>query len=109
MLRELQYLAIASTSKESTGTKEITKLWSIEAISLQQRSDISVEQAGRSSDSIEDYYLFELGKPITLQAPIQKVPHRPIEHTMKLTTLAQMFKIDRFSELEVVYPQALKK
>ncbi len=107
VVNEIRYLALAITNKDSTGTKQITKLWPIKNITLKPRHRLTVEQAGRLSDDTKNYYLFELGKPLTLKDTINQVPHRPIRNSMKLTTLNQIQQTTRFSELQKVYDDAL--
>ena len=68
---------------------------------------MTIEQAGKRSDSEEEFYLFELGRPLTLPRTVRKVPHRPVINTMKLTTLSLLEKQEMFSLLGTVYPEAM--
>lgn len=104
---EIRYLAIASTSEIQSTTKQIDKLWPVKRVKVLPRYGITEEQAGKKSDLGELYYLFELGKPLSLQSPVTHVPHRPIKYSMKLTTLSRIESVTRFSELEKVYEGAL--
>jgi hypothetical protein len=107
---EIRYLALASTSDTQTSTKEINKLWPVKRVTELPRSAISKEQAGRNHDETNKdklYYLFELGKPLTLQTPVINVPHRPIKHSMKLTTLARLESVTSFADVEKVYQGAM--
>ena len=104
---EIHYIALASTSKALNSTKQIDKIWPVKHVKILPRCFITEEQAGRKSNSTELYYLFELGKPLTLQTPVTNVPHRPIANSMKLTTLALLEKANRFAEIESVYKGAL--
>jgi len=107
VIREIRYLALATTSKQNPSTKQIDKLWPVVSVANVPRARITVEQAGKASDSIEPYYLFELGKPLTLKDAVVGVPHQPIKNTMKLTDLSQMEKAQVFADLETVYQDAL--
>nr|WP_302981765.1 restriction endonuclease-like protein [Plesiomonas shigelloides] len=104
---EIRYLALASTSDTQSSTKKIDKLWPIKRITTLPRYAITKDQAGKNSDSSDPYYLFELGKPLSLQTPITNVPHRPIKNTMKLTTLTRLESVTKFSEVEKVYEEAI--
>lgn len=104
---EIRYLALASTSKTQSMTKQIDKLWPVKSVRVLSRDAITVEQSGRSSTETELYYLFELGKPLTLQSAVNNVPHRPIKNSMKLTTLTKLESVTEFIELEKVYKEAL--
>lgn len=104
---EIRYLALASTSEAQSTTKQIDKLWPVKGVKVLPRYAITKEQAGKASDSSELYYLFELGKPLTLQTAVNHVPHRPIKNSMKLTTLTLLESVTRFSEVEKVYKEAV--
>ena len=106
---EIRYLALAITDLEHTSSKQITKLWPIKSIVLKPRSALTVEQSGRLLDSDASYYLFELGKPLTLKDSIDSVPHRPFKNSMKLTTLNHLEKAAKFSDIIPVYLDALAK
>lgn len=71
------------------------------------RYAITKQQSGKQSTSTELYYLFELGKPLTLQTPVLAMPHRPIKNTMKLTTLTRLPSVQRFAEVENVYEEVI--
>ncbi len=104
---EIRYLALASTSDSQSSTKQIDKLWPVKQVAVLPRSDITEEQSGKKSASVELYYLFELGKPLSLQTPVTKVPHRPMKNSMKLTTLTRLESATKFTELEKVYQEAI--
>lgn len=104
---EICYLALASTSDIQRATKQIDKLWPVKRVSVLPRYAISEEQAGKKSGADDLYYLFELGKPLTLQSPVTHVPHRPIRNSMKLTTLTRIENVKQFSEVEKVYEEAM--
>ncbi len=107
VVEEIQFLALATTSKDNHSVKQIDKLWPVRRISLLPRNKLSLEQTGKLSDTTEEYYLFELGKPLQLQKNIEAVPHRPTRNSMRLTTLEQLEKARVFSELGRVYQEAL--
>lgn len=107
VVEEIRYLALAATSVTQSATKQIDKLWPVKRVSVLPRYAITESQAGKKSDSDELYYLFELGKPLTLQSSVINVPHRPIKNSMKLTTLSRLESVERFSEIEKVYEEAL--
>lgn len=104
---EIRYLAIASTSETYSSTKKIDKLWPIKKVSLLPRYTITKQMAGKASSSDEPYYLFELGRPLTLQTEVTRVPHQPISRSMRLTTLTRLENISLFSEVEPVYQAAM--
>ncbi|WP_440454270.1 DUF2357 domain-containing protein [Psychrobacter sp. ASPA161_9] len=107
IVNEIRYLALAITSEQNTNSKQITMLWPIKNVITLARNKITITQAGSLSNSAEDYYLFELGKPLTLKDAIIRVPHRPFRNSMKLTTLNHLEQAAKFSELKQVYDQAL--
>jgi hypothetical protein len=100
---EVRYLALASPSKQIPSTKQIDKVWSVKRVSLLPRNEITENQAGMQSGSDELYYLFELGKPLTLQQSVNNVPLRKFLHSMKLTTLSRIENVVKFSEVDEVY------
>ena len=105
---EIQFLALATTSKHNHQVKQIDKLWPIRQISLVPRNTLSKEQTGKHSENTDLYYLFKLGNPLRLQTSIEAVPHRPIRNSMRLTTLSNLEKTDVFHGLEKVYLEALR-
>lgn len=107
VLKEIRYLAIASTSAINSRTKSIKKVWPVIGCEIVARSSLTIEQAGKLSPSAEECVLFKLGKPLTLSSPVESVPHRPIDRTMKLTTLSNLEKASVFKEVEKVYSQTL--
>lgn len=104
---EIRYLALASTSDTQSVTKQINKLWPVKRVTMLPRYAITEEQAGKKSGSVDQYYLFELGKPLTLKSPIKNVPHRPINKSMKLTTLSRLESASYFADVGGVYEEAL--
>lgn len=104
---EVRYLALASTSDTQSSSKQIDKLWPVKGVTVLPRYAITEEQAGKSYDSADLYYLFELGKPLTLQTPVTNVPHRSMKNSMKLTTLTRLESVTVFSEIDKVYEEAL--
>lgn len=104
---EIRYLALASTSDTHSSTKQIDKLWPVKRITLLPRYTITEDQAGKKSGSADLYYLFELGKPLSLQTPVTNVPHRPMKNSMKLTTLTRLESVTKFAEVEKVYEEAM--
>ncbi|ENM3889181.1 restriction endonuclease-like protein [Vibrio cholerae] len=104
---EIRYLALASTSDTQSSTKQIDKLWPVKQVTVLPRYAITEEQAGKKSDLADLYYLFELGKPLSLQRPVTNVPHRPMKNSMKLTTLTRLESVTKFTEVEKVYEEAM--
>lgn len=104
---EIRYLALGVTSECHSQTKQIDRLWPVKRVVLLPRYAITAEQAGRESSSDAPYYLFELGRPLTLQRPVAKMPHTPIRNTMRLTTLNDLEKAQMFRDVEAVYRGAL--
>lgn len=104
---EIRYLALASTSDTQSSTKQIDKLWPVKRVTVLPRYAITEDQAGKKSGSADLYYLFELGKPLSLQTPVTNVPHRPIKNSMKITTLTRLERATKFAEVEKVYEAAM--
>jgi hypothetical protein len=104
---EIRYLALASTSDTQSSSKQIDKLWPVKRVTVLPRYAITEDQAGKKSGSADLYYLFELGKPLSLQTPVTNVPHRPIKNSMKLTTLTRLESVTKFTEVERVYEAAM--
>lgn len=104
---EIRYLALGVTSEYNSKTKQVDKLWPVKRVALLPRCAITAEQGGRESSSDEPYYLFELGRPLTLQRPVAKMPHTPIRNTMRLTTLNNLEDAQTFRDIQAVYSGAL--
>lgn len=104
---EIRYLALASTSDTQSSTKQIDKLWPVKRVTVLPRYAITEDQAGKKSGSDDLYYLFKLGKPLTLQTPVTNVPHRPMKNSMKFTTLIRLESVTKFAEVEKVYEEAM--
>ncbi|WP_244187270.1 DUF2357 domain-containing protein [Vibrio qinghaiensis] len=104
---EIRYLALASTSDTQSSSKQIDKLWPVKRVTVLPRYAITEDQAGKKSGSADLYYLFELGKPLSLQTPVTNVPHRPMKNSMKLTTLTRLESVTKFTEVEKVYEAAM--
>ncbi|WP_272582938.1 restriction endonuclease-like protein [Providencia sp. PROV261] len=104
---EIRYLALASTSDIESSTKQIDKLWPVKRVTVLPRYAITEDQAGKKSGSADLYYLFELGKPLSLQTPVTNVPHHPMKNSMKLTTLTRLESVTKFTEVEKVYEAAM--
>ena len=109
VIEEIRYLALARTSPDDSGSKQIDFIWPVLDVSVVPRSQISVDQAGSPSASSENYYLFQLGRPLAMNLPLRKVPHRPQVNSMRLTTLKELQTKKLFSELATVYIAALKR
>jgi hypothetical protein len=107
IVNEIRYLALAMTSDQDSHSKHIAMIWPIKSVILSPRHKINKEQAGKDSKSDLPYYLFELGKPLTLKDAIYNVPHRPFKNSMKLTTLTHLQETSVFSALGHVYEDAL--
>lgn len=60
VMREVQHCAVAVNHGEGVN-KIITHLYDVKSVRLVRRCDLSVEQAGKTSDSAEEYWLIELG------------------------------------------------
>lgn len=104
---EIRYLALASTSINNPSSKEITKIWPVKNVKLVQRCSMTIEQAGKNSQSKDLYYLFQLGQPLYLHDSVDNVPHRPIKNSMKLTTLSYLEEVKTFKDINKVYTDAL--
>jgi hypothetical protein len=104
---EIRYLALATPSTQYAGTKAIAKVWPVKQVAVLPRNAITAEQAGKALDSPELYYLFQLGRPLTLQNPVTHVPLRNFSHSMKLTTLTRLESVTTFAEVEKVYEAAM--
>lgn len=107
VVHEIRYLALAIDTGSSGVTKCITKLWPVKRVTLLPRHNISREQSGKSSDSGDLHYLFELGAPLSLHKPITNVIFQPFMTSMRLTTLRQIEVAHDFSELKSVYEEVI--
>jgi hypothetical protein len=105
---ELRYLALAMSFEDQPDCKQISMVWPIKEVLVKKRFDINFEQTGKSSDSEDDYYLFELGKPLTLLDPITGISHDSFTATIKLTTLSLLQETSSFNDLQQVYQEGLK-
>ena len=104
---EIRYFGLGVNTPGNAGSKSIERLWPVNSVELLPRSEINIEQAGSSSESDKMYFLFKLGKSLTLKDPISRVPHRPFRNSLKLTTLAYLEQASEFREVRVVYPDML--
>ncbi len=104
---EIRYFGLAVNSQGIPSSKSIERLWPVNNVELVPRYKISAEQAGNSSSSRELYFLFKLGKPLTLKDPITRVPHRPFINSLKLTTLGRLELASEFSDVQSVYSEQL--
>lgn len=104
---ELSYLGIASNSTVDSRTKSINKLWPVQNVQIKPRNEIGADIAGKDSDSNELYYLFQLGRPLSLQTCIERVPHRPVINALRLTTLKNLQEAQIFKDIEQVYKEAI--
>lgn len=107
IVNEIRYLALAITADHDSHSKQITMLWPIKNVTLSPRYKINKEQAGKKSNSDLPYYLFELGKPLTLKNAICNVSYDRFKNSMKLTTLNYLQETSDFSDLGQVYEDAL--
>ena len=94
---EIRFLALAYQG-------EIHRLYPVKSVKKLPRSQITFEQAGGENKSSENYYLFELAKPLRLEEPITGVPSldtqgKGFRKTMKLTTLEKLDNVKCFTEL----------
>lgn len=104
---EIRYLALASTSATPSSTMQIDKLWPVKRVAVLPRYAITQEQAGKQSSDDDPYYLFELGKPLSLQTPVTNVPTLRFKDSMKLTTLTRLENVTEFVKVEKVYEEAV--
>ncbi|MCL6388047.1 DUF2357 domain-containing protein [Pectobacterium carotovorum subsp. carotovorum] len=107
VVAEIRYLAIASTSGVDHHWKSIKKIWPVKSQKIVKRNELGVEHTGKLSVDTYDCILFELGKPLSLNTPIENVPHRPIRNSMKLTTLGALEEAQQFNTVKEVYEEAL--
>lgn len=104
VIQELRYLALAGTSDTNSNHKQIDRVWPIENVELRPRNQIAADIAGKDGEgNTNPYFLFTLGKPMTLLQPILGVPHRPFANSIKLTTLKQLQSHSNFSQLDTMY------
>lgn len=95
---EIRFLALAYQG-------EIHRLYPVKSVKRLPRNQITAEQAGAESQRSDEYYLFELARPLRLDQPITGVPPlneqgKGFRHTMKLTTLEKLDSVESFAELE---------
>ncbi|MCQ8233999.1 hypothetical protein [Pectobacterium carotovorum] len=98
---------VASTSDFDHHWKSIKKIWPVKSQRIVKRNELTVEHAGKLSVDTYNCILFELGKPLSLNTPIENVPHRPIRNSMKLTTLSALEEVQQFNMVKEVYEEAL--
>lgn len=96
---EIQFLALAYQGI-------VEKIYPVKSVQKLPRSQITLEQSGSLRESNQEYYLFELSKPLRLDVPILNVPKldergRGFRHSIKLTTLDRLD--DDFEKIESVY------
>jgi uncharacterized protein len=103
---EIAYLAIATISPGETG-RTIKKIWRVKEVTKKARNLISENEAGSPSISNELYWLFELHPAMKLSSIVHGVPLRKFRPAMKLTTVSRLNKTDVFSDIEIVYEDAL--
>ena len=103
IVNEIQFLALGMTSECNPKTKQIDRLWPVKKVTLVPRKAISKKKAGKASDSKDMYYLFELGEPLRLKEPIERLPHQPIHNSIRLTTLSKLENAKTFKDVEAVY------
>ena len=88
---------------DSANSKAIDKIWPVKRVTLQPRSELTVEQTGKASANADLFYLFELGAPLTLYRPIVNVPYASTRGSMKLTTLSAIEAATDFAAIAQVY------
>lgn len=108
IVSELRYLALVMSCEDQPNSKQISMLWPIKKVWVKKRFEINLDQAGKSSDSQDDYYLFELSKPLTLLDPINGISNNSFTATIKLTTLTQLQQVDSFEAIDPVYQSAYR-
>ena len=106
---ELRYLALATSFEDQPDSKQISMVWPIKKVWVKKRFEINLEQAGKSSDSEDEYYLFKLGKPLILLNKITGIPTDSFTATIKLTTLSLLQEANVFNDLRSVYQDTLVK
>lgn len=104
---ELRFLALSFFNNLADQHKSIYKIWPIKSVQILPRDEITEEQAGKQSVSKEPYFVFELGKALTLSYPITNVPSDSFRSSMKLTTLEKLDDVKVFGEIEEVYKEGL--
>ena len=107
LANEIRYFGLGVNSFVHPGTKSIERLWPVESASLVRRREITAEQAGSTKNSDDMYYIFKLGKPLTLKEPVTHVPNRPFKNSLKLTTLNRIQLVEKFSDIIDVYREML--
>lgn len=105
--KEIRFLGLATTSDNDEGTAVLQRIWPVKNVLVTPRHNISVEQSGKVSESGDLYFLFELGTPLQLQTAVYGVPRSPFKTSMKLTRLLLLENRNLFSELGVVYADAI--
>ncbi len=99
IMQEIRFCTITSFSKTIGRTCYFT--WPVQSVKLIKRSLITTEQSGRNSESNRQYWLFELGKSVKLTSAVSGFS--AVKHEMKLTTLSELGKNLKYSELKAVY------
>lgn len=110
---EIQFLALAFEGN-------IERVYPIKRVEKLKCSQITFEQAESQKISDEEYYLFELNKPLRLEQSISGIPQLDAQgngfhHSIKVTTLDKLDDCLTFDEVEMVWesdinsPEPLEK
>ena len=107
VINELSYLAIGTISPGEK-SRTIKKVWKIRGVTVKQRCSITKEQAGKTSNCEDLYYLFELGECLSLSKPVEGMPTRKFRQAMKLTRLDAISQQHLFKDLPRIYSEVLE-
>ena len=108
IINELRYCAIV-TIKPGSDQRRVKWVWSIKSVRLVKRKELTVEQAGlKRDDDNEKFWLFELGRPLKIEAPVSGFKPIGFFDAMKLTTLRELTSTKQFSEMRDLYQEFLE-
>ena len=108
IINELRYCAIV-TIKPGSDQRRVKWVWSIKSVKLVKRKELTVEHAGIERDENDEvFWLFELGKPLKIEAPVSGFQPFGFFDVMKLTTLRELTSAKQFPEMQDLYQEFLE-
>ena len=102
--QEIRFLALIPNHLDA---EPLSKVWPVRSVTQSPRDKIDTTKTGKHSSSKRSYFVFELGQPLTLPTNIAYKPDGTFRYSMKLTTLNKLESVKVFSDIEMVYKEAL--
>lgn len=101
---EIRYLAMLPDYQNACS---LTKIWPVRSVSVMARNAIDVAVTGKASASEQRYFVFTLGKPLSLTSSVFYQPDGTFRKSIKLTTLSQLEHVSLFEDIPQVYQDVL--